>query len=83
MIPNGEDGNTVKSTTNIIERCWRFAQPVTEAQFTRDMDSADRIGLPVHRWSGADREGRPFTVVWVAGRRAGQVLSAYEITGGA
>lgn len=73
----------MKSTTNIIERCGRFAHPVTEAEFTCDMDSADHAGIPVHRWSGADREGRPLTVVWIAGPATGRVLSTYEITGGA
>lgn len=67
---------------NIIEHTGLRSRPIGEGEFTRDMDSADRAGFPVHRWSGKDREGRPFTVVWVAGRRAHALLSAYEITGG-
>ncbi len=83
MIPNlGEDGNMNESTAGIIERSWRAERRIGEGEFARDMDHADRMNLPVHRWSGEDRPGRPLTVVWVAGSRTGTLFSAYEISGG-
>lgn len=71
------------SSKTIVERSWRWAHEISEAAFTADMDHADRMVLPVHRWSGEDRDGRPLTVVWVAGPETGALFSAYEISGGA
>jgi len=63
------------------ERGWRMARHITEAEFTADMSHAERMLLPVHRWSGEDRNGQPLSVVWVAGPETGALFSAYEITG--
>lgn len=67
----------------IVER-WgqRQLRPISEAQFAQDMETAERSLWPVHTWAGEDRDGQPFTVVWVARPTSGALFSAYEITEG-
>jgi hypothetical protein len=70
-----------EGSKTIIERSWRWLREISEADLRYDLDRAREMSLPVHRWSGEDRDGRPFTVVWVAGPGTGAVFSAYEISG--
>lgn len=66
---------------DIIERSWRMEHRIGEGEFARDMDYADEMNLPVHRWSGTDRSGEPLTITWVAGPQTGALFSAYETSG--
>ena len=65
---------------HIIEREWRGIKPVTPDAFQADMLYVAQLRARDYEWSGTDRDGRPLIVVWWAGRRAGQLFSAYEIT---
>lgn len=64
----------------IRELSW-LGQAVPEDVLREDVLRAQKHDLPVHAWTGEDREGSALVVVWVAGKRAGQLLSAFEITG--
>lgn len=55
-------------------------QEIGEAEFKFNIDHAQRMKSPVHRWSGEDRDGRPITVWWVTGPRTGRLFGAYEIS---
>lgn len=70
-------------TKTIIERTWRIERHITEAEFAADMNHAERMQLPVHSWTGVDRDMQPFAVTWVAGPETGSLFSAYEINGDA
>jgi len=65
----------------VTERQWRSESPISQVSLCASIDFAQGRSLPVHAWSGEDRDGKPLAVVWVAGKRAGQLFSAFEITG--
>lgn len=65
----------------IIERTWRGMHPITPEVFQADMLYVAQLCAHEYEWRGTDREGRPLVVVWWVGPRAGQLFSAYEITG--
>jgi hypothetical protein len=62
----------------IHEVAWRLRKEVTREAYLRDLAYASDLKFPVYEWAGADREGAPLVVSWVA-TSAGNLLSAYEI----
>lgn len=64
----------------IIERAWRMEREITPADFAKDMEHAKDMLLPVHSWTGTDRNGGPLEVAWVTGPETGALFSAYENT---
>ncbi|MFJ2650894.1 hypothetical protein ACIO1C_29765 [Streptomyces sp. NPDC087420] len=65
----------------IRERSWRFNRVISEETLREDMHHAKRSHATVNVWDGEDRKGQPLVIVWVAGRRAGRLFSAFEIAG--
>ncbi|MFJ2176425.1 hypothetical protein ACIOHE_26480 [Streptomyces sp. NPDC087851] len=64
----------------ISERRADGGKTISHHAFAADMRSVVALHHPVHVWTGQDRTGRPLAVAWVAGRRAGRLLGAYEFT---
>jgi hypothetical protein len=64
----------------IRERSWRAERETTAEQLSRDIAFFEDINFHVHEVHFVDRTGKPVIVVWIAGRRAGNLFSAYEIT---
>ena len=71
-----------QSSQTIRMRSWRTDREITQTMFGFDIEWAEGRGYPVHRWSGEGRDGQPMEIVWVTTPHAGELLSAYEITGG-
>lgn len=46
-----------------------------------DLTFAAHLEHPVYSWTGENRDGRPIAIIWFAGRRAGKLFTAFEITG--
>lgn len=67
----------------ISERTWRAAREITAEQFAKDLAFAEDVAFSVNEWRGESRDGKPLAIVWVAGRRSGTLMSAFEITEGA
>lgn len=65
----------------IKEVGWRLSKEVTREAYLRDLAYAEDLKFPVHEWRGEDRDGKAMVISWVA-TSAGNLLSAYEITGG-
>ncbi|MGW2513637.1 hypothetical protein ACWC0A_30435 [Streptomyces scopuliridis] len=64
----------------ISERTWHASKNVSRQTFAEDMEAVRRLRHSVRVWTGEDRQGKPLAVAWVAGRRAGKLLCAYEFT---
>lgn len=68
----------------VTERQWpgETGRPMTQEYLRSTLETAATRGLLVHIWTGEGRDGKPLAVVWVAGKRVGQLLrGAFEITG--
>jgi len=64
----------------IRERSWCAEREITAEQLAKDLAYAEDIRFGVHEVHFDAPDGKPVVVVWVAGARAGQLFSAYEIT---